>query len=367
MDKIYTHIKAEEKYILQLSALYERFGYKKYNMRHFEEYSLYAENKNFLVNDSVITFTDLNGKLMALKPDVTLSIVKHAETNAQQRVYYTESVYRPDRENTGFSEITQTGLEHFGNIDDYTLAETVYLAAASLAMINNKTILELSHVGFIDSLLADLNLTFEQKDLIKTLIAEKNVHELEKCVDCLGITDSYKTAILAIPFLNGNSDDVFEKAGKHCINDSMRAALNTLKQIINTVCNIQDNMNLSVDLSMYGDSNYYSAILMAGYVYGLPSKVLSGGQYDRMVSRFGKKFGAVGFAIYISEMERVFKNTVTNNKILVKYSENTDPKRLLAFVAELTKQGKIVYTSKLATVLNDGFDEIVSFKGDTLC
>ena len=38
-------------------------------MSKFEEYDFYAVNKDFLVSDSVITFTDTNGKLMALKPD----------------------------------------------------------------------------------------------------------------------------------------------------------------------------------------------------------------------------------------------------------------------------------------------------------
>ncbi len=367
MEYIYKHIKEEEKYILQLSSLYERFGYNKYNMRHFEEYAVYAENKSFLVNDSVITFTDLNGKLMALKPDVTLSIVKHADVSAEQRVYYTESVYRPDRENTGFAEITQTGLERFGDIDDYTLAETVFLAAKSLSLASNRCLLELSHVGFIDSLLSELKLSFEQNDLIKTLIADKNVHELEKTLKELKVKRKYKEAILVIPFLNGQNDDVFEKAEHCCVNDKMRTALCTLRRILNAVRNIDDELKLSVDLSMYGDSSYYSGILMAGYVYGLPSKVLSGGRYDKMVEKFGKKFGAVGFAIYNSDMERVFNNHNDQSRILVKYSESADPKKLLAFVSELTKQGKVVYTCKNDNVPNIEFDQTVSFKGDKLC
>ena len=77
-----------------LSRLYEKAGYKKYKMRKFEEYSLYLENKSFLTSEYVITFNDLSGRLLALKPDVTLSIVKNtnATPSASEKLYYTESV-----------------------------------------------------------------------------------------------------------------------------------------------------------------------------------------------------------------------------------------------------------------------------------
>ena len=68
-------IKNDERAIFALRSLYRRYGYAQYKMSRFEEYDLYVRNKDFLVSDSVITFTDTNGKLMALKPDVTLSIV----------------------------------------------------------------------------------------------------------------------------------------------------------------------------------------------------------------------------------------------------------------------------------------------------
>ncbi|MCE2604206.1 ATP phosphoribosyltransferase regulatory subunit, partial [Pseudomonas aeruginosa] len=68
---------------MELRGLYEQYGYKKYKMSKFEEYSLYVENKDFLASDKVITFTDLDGRLLALKPDVTLSIIKNTQATIQ--------------------------------------------------------------------------------------------------------------------------------------------------------------------------------------------------------------------------------------------------------------------------------------------
>ena len=55
-----------EQVTFSLRTLYNRYGYSPYKMSKFEEYDLYARNKDFLISDSVITFTDLNGKLIAL-------------------------------------------------------------------------------------------------------------------------------------------------------------------------------------------------------------------------------------------------------------------------------------------------------------
>ena len=71
-------LRPQERVSLQLRLLYEQAGFRQYHMGRFEEYGLYRENSRFLSSEQVITFTDLDGRLLALKPDVTLSIAKNA-------------------------------------------------------------------------------------------------------------------------------------------------------------------------------------------------------------------------------------------------------------------------------------------------
>ena len=82
----------EEKAVFALRSLYSKYGYSQYKMNKFEEYDLYVKNKDFLISDSVITFTDTNGRLMALKPDVTLSIIKNSKDTKGyvEKLYYNE-------------------------------------------------------------------------------------------------------------------------------------------------------------------------------------------------------------------------------------------------------------------------------------
>ena len=84
---------------LRLRGLYESYGYRKYRMGRFEEYSLYAANKSFLLGKMYRRLRIWTDARMALKPDVTLSIAKNtkADKNTCEKVYYLESVYRESK------------------------------------------------------------------------------------------------------------------------------------------------------------------------------------------------------------------------------------------------------------------------------
>jgi ATP phosphoribosyltransferase regulatory subunit len=119
-----------EQAVQRLRELYRSYGYIQYKMSKFEPYDLYVHNKSFLVSEDILTFTDADGRLMALKPDVTLSIVKNAKEGAGlQKVYYSENVYRTSPMTRGFREIMQTGLECVGEMDLVAMGEVLSLAA----------------------------------------------------------------------------------------------------------------------------------------------------------------------------------------------------------------------------------------------
>ena len=175
-------LKSEEQAVFELRALYRKYGYTQFKMSKFEEYDLYVKNKDFLVGDGVITFNDTDGKLLALKPDVTLSIIKNSkdESGGTQKVYYNENVYRISGSTHTFKEIMQTGLECIGAIDVYSMAEVVMLAVKSLAAVSESYILDLSHMGILSALAAD-----DAAEVIDAHTKElmKKVQSLEKEVD----------------------------------------------------------------------------------------------------------------------------------------------------------------------------------------
>ena len=61
-----------ETIIFRLRSLYSRYGYTRFKMNKFEEYDLYANNKDFLISDGVLTFTDGNGKRLVTAEEARL-------------------------------------------------------------------------------------------------------------------------------------------------------------------------------------------------------------------------------------------------------------------------------------------------------
>ena len=51
-------LEGAERIVHSLRSLYTSYGYTKFKMSRFEEYDLYAGNKDFLVSGNIITFTD---------------------------------------------------------------------------------------------------------------------------------------------------------------------------------------------------------------------------------------------------------------------------------------------------------------------
>ena len=110
-------------------------------MSRFEEYDFYADKKDFLTSKSILTFTDADGRLMALRPDVTLSLIKHAGAG---KYHYSENVYRVPKNSSSFREFTQSGLEFIGEINAQEIIGVINLALLTLELLaeNRKFILE---------------------------------------------------------------------------------------------------------------------------------------------------------------------------------------------------------------------------------
>ena len=195
----------QERIRFALRELYDRCGYRPYKMNKFEEYDLYARNKDFLISDSVITFMDNGGKLMALKPDVTLSIVKNTTgTEGLQKLYYNENVYRVSKGSGAFREMMQVGLECLGNVDDYCLTEVILLAARSLLAISEDAVLDISHLGLVTELMDRAGIPEELQPELFKAIGEKNLHELAAICRGVGIPEDQITLLQEVFSLNGS-------------------------------------------------------------------------------------------------------------------------------------------------------------------
>ena len=342
-------MKSEERISLLLRALYEQYGYAQYKMSKFEEYDLYVSNKDFLISDSVITFTDTNGKLMALKPDMTLSIVKNTKDAAGtlSKVYYDENVYRVSKGTHSFKEIKQVGLECIGDLDAYSLYEVLMLAAESLQSISGECVLDISHLGILSGVLESLGVSEDvQSDLLRCM-GEKNPHELTAICKANAIQDEDIDLLKDLISLYGTPKEVLPKLTALLQGKIDGALLNNFTEILEAFQGSPLQSMLRIDFSVVSDMHYYNGIVFKGFVKGIPDSVLSGGQYDKLLQKMNRKAGAIGFAVYLDLLERMETTSKDFDvDILLLYTEGTTLCSLRDAVARLSARGDRVMVQR---------------------
>ena len=305
MDMDLQNFTPAERATFTLRALYEQAGYRKYRCSRFEEYALYQEYNRFLPDTQVVTFTDLDGKLRAIKPDVTLSIAKTAQPAPGEckRFYYNEEVCRPSRESHTFQTIRQMGLECMGAVDAAVQAETVGLALQSLAALGVATVLEISHMGFVTGLLDALNIEPAVRGRLLEYLRGKNGHELRRAAERFGLSAAAADSLCGLLALHGAPAEVLRQAETCCLCETQRSALIELRQLVETLP--AQGCELRLDLSMADEMDYYNGLVFVGYAAGIPCAVLKGGRYDYLMQRFTPTANAIGFAMYLDELERL--------------------------------------------------------------
>ena len=336
--------RTDERGGLRLRELYHRHGYLPYRMSKFEPYDLYVRNKSFLVSENILTFTDTDGRLMALKPDVTLSIVKNAQPPAGglEKVYYHENVYRTTSAGMGFREIMQTGLECIGSLDLAAMGEVLSLAAESLRLLGGGGyLLDLGHIGLVSGLLERVPEESVRTGLL-TELGRKNAPAIHRLCAQAGVERELSERLCRLARLYGPPAEALPRLEELAVGAQSEAALAELKGL----CRIMERLGLSeglrLDFSIANDMRYYNGIIFRGYLPGLASGVLAGGRYDNLLRRMGKTGQAIGFAVYLDQLERLDGDSEYDVDVLLLYGPETDPAAAAARAAALIGEGKSV-------------------------
>ena len=305
MEFSLANLQPKERASFALRALYEAAGCRKYHMGRFEEYGLYQANRSFLSSEQVITFTDLDGRLLALKPDVTLSIAKTAQPAPGEtlRYYYHENVYRPSAESHTFKEISQMGLEMLGAVGEAQVQQAVCLAARSLDALGADWVLEVSHMGYLFGLFDALGVPDAARAKLLEKLREKNAHELRAAAGAAGLADAAADILCSVLSLCGSYADTLAKAAALCRNDAMRAAVAELEAL--AVPLEKAGGVIRLDMTLAGEMEYYNGLVFQGYLKALPRPLLKGGRYDLLMQKFTPGAGAIGFAVYLDELDRL--------------------------------------------------------------
>ena len=362
MKNYIKNMSKEDLILLNLKKLYDSYGYNKITLPTFDEYDLYNENKDF-ISGNILTIMNPSGKLLALRPDITLSVAKKIskeQTLKYEKIYYNENIYKTSKYK-GYKEVEQLGIELIGKDSLFLNFEMINLAIKSLEIINDKCITVLSHVGFVSSIFENLNLKHKVQEELFKYIESKNIHDIKIILETMDIDKDIKELICALPNLSGDLEHICEKLSKYNVNEKIKKILDELRELYNLLIKFHDKSKIIFDFSIVKNINYYNGIIIQGFIEKLPNMILTGGRYDKLFEKFGVDNGAIGFAILTDYLKGYYKEENKKDfEILLMY-DNSDFIKLSEIVDDFVKKG---YRVRAEDFNNINSENIESFNFD---
>ncbi len=363
-----------------LRGLFESAGYSELNTPCLEFYDVFNKETVYFPQETMYKLSDRKGRLMVLRPDCTVPIARVVATRLREaklpiRLFYNQSVYTPSRTNAGKSdEIFQSGIELIGSASRKADLEVLTLAAEVLSHCDSdKFRLEIGDSGFFKVLIGKLTDDPEIKEKIRALIEAKNYPALNDFLDTFG-SNSVISTLKQLPSLFGG-EEVFDKVAKYYHDAETDKILSDLKWIYTELSKLGYEGKITVDLGIVNRADYYTGVIMKGYLQGYGDEVLSGGRYDKLISEFGYDVHATGFAVNVDAVAEILKryNPVAENSspdVLV-FSEEEDAMDALIYVEKLRKEGKKVefslfdtYEETMDYAKENKISEIIRYRGE---
>ncbi len=283
-------------------------GYDEVETPSFEYYDVFASGVGSYMQENMIKFFDSKGRILVLKPDITVPIARlysthYASGRTVRRFFYIQNAYSFEKTEYGkSSEYTQAGIELIGEKGCGADAEVISLAIKALKKAGLKKFnIDIGQVGFFKSLIAGNGLDNKTVDAIRHNIDIKNMFELETVLEASPLDDSAKDKLKKLPALFGG-EEVLALAERICDAPECRKALKNLKDVYALLCGCGLKEYITIDLGMLHDIAYYSGIIFRGLASGIGFPVLSGGRYDSLIKEFGCDAPATGFAMGIKRV-----------------------------------------------------------------
>jgi ATP phosphoribosyltransferase regulatory subunit len=232
-----------------------------------EYYDALSNGMGPILQKKAVKFVDATGELVTLRPDHTLAIARLVSTRLSQeklplKLYYNAPVFRnPEPHSNQDTERYQVGLEYIGDSSPKTDAETIKICIDCLKAAGIKDFgVDIGHVDFVKGL------SKSNKDAL--------------------ISGDY-VALGEIP-KRGGSELVTE-------NKDLKKCLGILKKE-------GYEKHITINKGLVKDLHYYTGIIFDVYVGKTKKSVASGGRYDNLLSKYGKKNPAIGFAINMNKL-----------------------------------------------------------------
>lgn len=278
-----------------------------------EFYDVFTSANSSIEQERTYKLFDRMGRIMVLRPDMTIPVVRIAATKLKDTVYplrlcYSGNIFRSNEIWDGKNnEITQSGVEILGVNNSKTDFEIIALAVETLiaAGVYNFEI-EIGQAEFFKGIIENLNFDDYEIEKLRQLVENKNSSAIREFLNGKNLNndDSDIKVLKSLPELFGKVE-ILDMARKMTSNKRALKALDNIEDIYNKIEKIGLHDYVSIDLGMVQHIHYYTGLIFKGYSSKSGCEILSGGRYDKLASEFGQDIPSVGFAVNVDEVMQV--------------------------------------------------------------
>ena len=292
----------------ELVRLFLAWGYKEVITPTFEYHETLKAGAPDTADDSSFRFFDRNGRMLALRPDMTTPIARVAVMRMKEyplplRLFYLANVFRQEETQAGRQcEFYQAGVELLGAGGVAADAEVVTLAVESLlaAGLTDFQVC-LGQVDFISGIMSEAGLDAPTGHKVKQALIERNMVGLAELLEECRMEPGIRQLLQQLPMLHGKKEMLQEIKGQ-VKNKISQAALDNLAEIYDLLEHCGIDRYVMFDLGIIRDFDYYTGMVFETYTTGLGYPICGGGRYDRMAAAFGREQPATGFAMGIERV-----------------------------------------------------------------
>lgn len=334
-----------------LLKLFKSRGYSEIITPGLEFFDVFNMKSRYFPQENLYKLTDSKGRLIVMRPESTMPIARVVATRLRDaelplKLCYNQTIYRNESLLKGRSDETvQAGIELIGSEMKMADLEVISAAVDALNAFGLEFSLELGHIGVFKCLVDRLEADEKDKNYIRKLIQNKNFPALNDFLDTFG-NNSITAALKKLPTLFGGVE-VFEKAEELIPDENVKRILDELREIYCDIDEVYGNEgNITVDLGLVNKTDYYTGLIIKGYLKGHGDEVVTGGRYDKLIADFGYDIPAIGFAVNVNAISKVIeKNGILPSEPapdVIVFAEEGFEAAAIKQARELREQGFIV-------------------------
>ena len=262
-----------------------------------EYYHTLMAGSELSLEEEVYKFFDHKGRILALRPDVTVSVARMVATKLKEedlpfRLCYRAQVYRNGTRPGRLHELGQVGAELIGVRGVSADAEILGCAMTSLEKLGLPRFQAgIGHRELLDALLDAAGLDTQGAEAAREALRKKDLVSLETVVG----KETLLWELVANPAKGRSWSHVLPRLREELA--ASDTAVLELEAVFSMLKAMGIEHRVFLDIGIVRDLPYYTGTVFDIYAPPIGHAIGGGGRYDGLLAAFGSSYPATGFSL----------------------------------------------------------------------